>query len=187
MISNYHWTCRASRANYGFMITCRLPSHQSDKHSNGVLAETSPTCLFPTPFSILSFVLSRHHGRGKNSHAWIMNVSSRLLGEASDTYQFSIFPCHLSHSICIHQTTGTFSFLHQGGIERMSKCLGTDSTETFPTWWSLIKYNMLCANDLLFCLTCPSRLDADWLEAAVKGRGIYDVRVEVAMVLAVHK
>lgn len=65
MISNYHWTCRASGANYGFMITCRLPSHQSDKHSNGVLAEPSPTCLFPPPLSILSFVLSWHRGRGK--------------------------------------------------------------------------------------------------------------------------
>lgn len=121
MISNYHRTSRTSGANYGFMITCRLPSHQSDKHSNGVLAETSPTCLFPPPFFILSFVLAFTGEKGKNSHAWIMNVSSRLLGEASDTYQFSICHCHLRHTVCIHQATPSF-FLHKGGIEKMSKC-----------------------------------------------------------------
>lgn len=43
------------------------------------------------------------------------------------------------------------------------------------------------ANDPLVHLTCASGLDADWLEASVESRGIDDVRVEVAMVLAVHE
>lgn len=36
-------------------------------------------------------------------------------------------------------------------------------------------------------LTCASRLDADWLEATVESRGIDNVRVEVAVILAVNE
>lgn len=131
MISNYHWTCRASGANYGFMITCRLPSHQSDKHSNGVLAENITYMPFPsTPFHSF-FCAFPTPWKGKNSLNYEC-VSSRLPGEASDTYQFSICYCHLLHSVCIHHTTSSF-FLHEGGNEKMSKCLGMESKETFAT------------------------------------------------------
>lgn len=39
----------------------------------------------------------------------------------------------------------------------------------------------------ILCQTFASSLDADWLEASIKGRGINDVRVEVPVVLPVDE
>lgn len=119
-----------------------------------------------------------------------MNVSSsRLLGEASDTYQFSIFPAATAATPpAFIRLQRAFVFLHRGLAERMSKWLGTDITGTFAAPESLTRYEQQKKKkSLLACLTCAGRLDADGLEAAVESRGIDDVRVEVAMVLAVHE
>lgn len=87
---------------------------------------------FPhTPFHFL-FCAFRSPWKGKNSHAWIMNLSSWFLGEASDAYQFSIFHWHLRHSICIYQTTGSFF------------CIGAALRKCQNVWeWTALKFSHL--------------------------------------------
>lgn len=122
--------------------------------------------LHPFPFSLLCFPVSVEAGQTDTPELWMCHHGScvRLLTRINS--QSSTVT-----SVCIHHSTGSF-FASGWHWENAWGWTGPKH----PQFKIRAKSRR----------TCSSRLDADWLEAAVESRGIDDVRVKVAMVLAVN-
>lgn len=163
------------------MITCRLPSNQSDKLETR--PPPHPASLSSPGAPVSSFLLT-------SARLWHISILHLQLSRASPT-------------AFITQNDPSFPLLLQWHWHIKRHVTGSEAAESFQKscdvfkFWSLLQfcYSWKCHQMQIFVFnsnnlhwrTCPSSLDVHGLESSIERWRIHDVRVKVPMVLPVHE